>query len=43
MTNKYIEIEMVPTAYSVGGSFHAEASFALDDFVPILYHFCTKC
>ena len=38
MTNKYIEIEMLPTAYGVGGSFHAEASFALDNFKSPFYN-----
>lgn len=31
MTNKYIEIEMLPTACGIGGSFHTKASFCLDN------------
>lgn len=32
MTNKYIEIEMQPTVYGIGGSFSTKASFVLDNF-----------
>lgn len=32
MMNEYMEIEMTPTAYGIGGSFSAEASFCLDNF-----------
>lgn len=32
MMNKYIEIEMLPTACGIGGSFSTEASFWLDNF-----------
>lgn len=32
MTNKYIEIEMLSTAYGIGGTFSTEASFCLDNF-----------
>ena len=32
MMNKFIEIEMVPTTFGIGGFFQAQASFALDNF-----------
>lgn len=32
MTNKYIKIEMQPTACGIGGSFSTEARFSLDNF-----------
>ncbi|MCM1193243.1 MAG: hypothetical protein NC389_12545 [Acetatifactor muris] len=37
MMNKYIEIEMRPTACGIGGSFSAEASFCLDTFQAPFY------
>lgn len=37
MMNEYIEIEMHPTAYGIGGSFSAEASFCLDNFKAPFY------
>ena len=37
MTNKYIELEMQPTACGIGGSFAAEASFCLDNFKALFY------
>ena len=37
MTNKYIEIEMLPTACGIGGSFSAKANFCLDNFKAPFY------
>lgn len=37
MMNKYIEIEMQPAACGLGGSFSAEASFRLDNFIAPFY------
>jgi len=35
--NPYIEIEMTPTSYGVGGSFHTKAGFGLDNFQAPFY------
>ncbi len=37
MMNKFIEIEMTPTTFGVGGAFHAKADFALDNFQSPFY------
>lgn len=37
MTNKYVAIEMMPTACGTGGSFSTEASFCLDNFKAPFY------
>lgn len=37
MTNSYVAIEMIPTAYGIGGSFSTEASFCLDNFKAPFY------
>ncbi|MDE7252791.1 MAG: hypothetical protein K2O32_07615 [Acetatifactor sp.] len=37
MMNEYIEIEMLPTACEIGGSFSTEASFCLDNFKAPFY------
>ncbi|MCM1127955.1 MAG: hypothetical protein NC429_15990 [Lachnospiraceae bacterium] len=42
MMNKYIEIEMRPTACGIGGSFSAEASFCLDTFQAPFYDIDVK-
>lgn len=42
MTNQYIEIEMLPTAYGVGGLFHTKASFSLDNLKSPFYNIEVK-
>ena len=42
MTNKYVEVEMVPTACGVGGSFSVKASFRLDNFTAPFYDIGVK-
>ena len=42
MTNKYIEVEMAPTACGIGGSFSVEASFRLDNFKASFYDIGVK-
>lgn len=42
MTNKYIEVEMAPTACGIGGSFSVEASFRLDNFKAPFYDIGVK-
>jgi len=42
MTNKYIEIEMMPTVCGTGGSFSTEASFCLDNFKALFYDIKVK-
>lgn len=37
MTNRYIEVEMTPTSYGVGGAFHTKACFVLDNFQAPFY------
>lgn len=42
MMKKFIEIEMLPTVYGVGGSFYTEASFVLDNFRSPFYDIGVK-
>lgn len=37
MMNKYIQIEMQPTSCGIGGFFHTESGFALDNFQSPFY------
>lgn len=42
MMNEFIEIEMVPTAFGIGGSFQTQASFTLDNLQSPFYEIEVK-